>query len=983
MTEIRIKGPQAGSDLGTVSATIGAETGSVAVNAFQVPPAVSGLPRISSGQFATDTLALDTTGLTGITAYDWREVGGATIGIAAMQMGMGHMMKWIECEVTCDQGVLVSPAVMIYMPMDMASHNADDVSLLALVPHHEATHIAVVDGAWTQPSTWLTGIVPRNGARVLIPHGVTVTYDQHRYYRLDWIRNDGTLTASRSKSTFALFETLVNTRGARFECGTGAARLLSQYKSEWVISNRTCRTENRFPSDINLANDPKLLGRGILNQGERVMWGAHKTAWLRTEPGGAPMQGDTQAVLSAIPSGWAVGDTIIIGGTGNTEAVETETRTITGISGGMVSWSGGLIYDHDHRNLNVSRTDLQPGVANLTRNIVIRSESPDVPPHQRGHTMDMHMMCHLDLWDVEHYDLGRTIKNLATPAGKMDENGDFKYYDQVVASDAGAAFQTEAMTAQSNIQSRYVVHFHLVGFGKGLRDTVNNCTVRNAPGWGIVHHGCEAFMNSNIISDFEGAGMVSETGNEAGEWLNNFVLGAKNKTSTGPKNSEFRRGLKGDFFRDGHAFAMRSRAIRCNANFAQDASWGFVFYHRTDTGSITPSIDHLTPNLDLKDLQGFYNSGTMPMADYPIVHVNDNESAGMIGGGFFVTKPFAEQDHGLNVNIKRFKSWGFGGSGFMVEYIGQYALTDLDISAPAANGLRYGIFVSANNAQVSVVRPKTERCAEGIHFDGTDAVTGDENFDASNEPRFMVVAHTSLNDTTPIVYGKGSQSVTKVYVTEPTYIEPSHNLPFKIGEFDRGAAGELKNVATGVLTDTVSANGAIPKPADLMGMPVAAANNGAASSQWFSLRTYLQTVGYYLVGGVAYAVFPKYFSDRVTGNWVKTWHGVEVIGSLGGYIDNGDYVLSASAPVVSPASLSVVADGSGTIDILALASDADGGTLSLSESYFAPDRGRFEISGGSVTYTPDPGYTGPDKAQVVVEDGQGHATRVDLAIAVS
>lgn len=979
MSEIRIKGPQAGSDLGTVSTTVGAETGSTTVNAFQVPGAVSGLPRISSGQFTSDTLTLDTTGLTGITAYDWRVVGGATLGASTTQAAMGYGGFWVECAVTCDQGVLVSPAVMIYMPMMMASHNADDAAMLALAPHHEATHIAVADGNWTSAATWLGGLVPRNGARVLIPHGLTVTYDQHRYYRLDWIRNDGTLKASLLKSTFALFETLVNTRGATFECGSPSARLPSHYTSEWVVSNRTCRTENKWPSDIDITNDPKLLGRGILSQGARVMWGAFKASWLKTANGAAPMAGDTSATLAFAPTSWAVGDKIIIGGTGNgTTTAETETRTITAINGALVSWSGALLYDHDHHNPDVTRTDLQPGIGNLSRNVVVRSESPDVPPHQRGHTMDMHMMCHLDLWDVEHYDLGRTIKRTDTPAGKMDDNGDFEYYEQVGASDVGASFQTEAMTAQSNLQSRYPVHFHQVGFRKSLRDTVNNCTVRNTPGWGIVHHGCEAFMNSNVITDFEGAGMVSETGDEVGEWLNNFVVGAKNQTANGPKNAEFRRGLKGDFFREGYAFGMRSRAIRCNSNFAQDASWGFVFYHRTDGDSITPSIDHVTQNLDLKDLQGFYNSGTMPMADYPIVHVNDNESAGVIGGGFFVTKPFAEQDHGLNVNIKRFKSWGFGQSGFMVEYIGQYALTDLDIIAPAANGQRIGIYVSANNAQVSVVRPKTERCAEGIKFDGTDAITDDAGYDATNEPRYMVVAHTSVSDTSAIVYGQGSQSVAKVYATEPVYVEPSHNLPFKIAEYDRGDATELKNVASGLQTDTVSAAGVIPKPADRMGMPVA-----GQASQWTAVRTYLQTVGYYTIGGTPYAVFPKYFSDRLTGDWVKTWHGIEVIGSLAGYIDLGTFTQSANAPTVLPASLSVAVDGSGTIDILALASDADGGPLSLSESFFAPDHGRFEISGGSVIYTPDPGYTGPDKAQVAVEDGQGHSTRVDVAIIVS
>jgi len=594
---------------------------------------------------------------------------------------------------------------------------------------------------------------------------------------------------------------------------------------------------------------------------------------------------------------------IAIGGTGNTELVETELREITAIDGAVVTWAIGLSYDHDHRNANVTRTDLQPGIANLTRNIVIRSESSETVAHQRGHTMDMHMHCHQDLWNVEHYDLGRTIKRYDTPSGKIID-GAFNYIEFDADDGEATPFQSEAPTAQSNIQSRYPIHLHFGGFDRAKRNTVHGCTVRNSVGWGITHHGCEAFMNNNAIVHFEGAGMVSETGNETGEWLDNFSAGALTKVFLTPKNRHFPRGLKGDFFFDGYAFAMRSRALRCNANLAMDTSWGFTFYHRSSHNSMTPPIDHVTAHLDLKDLQGFYNSGHMPIADYPIIHFNDNESAGARGGGFFVTKPFGEQDHGVGVNIKRFKSWGFGDAGFLVEYIGQYALTDLDIVAPSTGGLRYGINVFANNAQVAVVRAKTEGCHIGINIDGTDTVRPDTLFDPVNEPRYMIVAHVTLSDTTALV-DASSPGMTRIYATEPAYVEPTHTVPFKIGDWDGSTGYQLgfsNAVRDSLLMDSVGQAGGLPKPADNMAFPVDAPNSNI---QGQLMRQFVLNKGYWMIDGAPFAVFPKYYADRLTGVPIKSFHGIALTGNLSGMINNGDYTIGSAPPQVAPAALTV------------------------------------------------------------------------------
>ena len=68
MAQLRFKLPI--GEAVDLSATVGTDSGSTSGYNFRKPAIVSGLPRISDG-FDGDTLTLDTTGLTSITAYDW------------------------------------------------------------------------------------------------------------------------------------------------------------------------------------------------------------------------------------------------------------------------------------------------------------------------------------------------------------------------------------------------------------------------------------------------------------------------------------------------------------------------------------------------------------------------------------------------------------------------------------------------------------------------------------------------------------------------------------------------------------------------------------------------------------------------------------------------------------------------------------------------------------------------------------------------
>ena len=85
--------------------------------------------------------------------------------------------------------------------MDMDTHSAHMAQAMALFDPADATHVAVNDGAWTDPGTWSNGKVPGAGAMVYIPEGRAVTYDANSSAELDTVRVDGELAWATNKST--------------------------------------------------------------------------------------------------------------------------------------------------------------------------------------------------------------------------------------------------------------------------------------------------------------------------------------------------------------------------------------------------------------------------------------------------------------------------------------------------------------------------------------------------------------------------------------------------------------------------------------------------------------------------------------------------------------------------------------------------------------------------------------------------------------
>jgi hypothetical protein len=956
---------------------------------------VVSLPRISGVQRMGQTLTVATGSLSGVSAYQWFADDMAMPGATAASL-TAPMAGVLTCLVSCNEGQLLTPGFKIIHSHD-AGHGLMDDAIMALVPHADATHVAVANGSWSEPATWDVGTVPGPGAVVLVPRGRDVTYDvpQAVAPRLDRVRVDGILRWALDRSTHMLTELLYGHFDSKMLIGTGfGAAMPNQYKAKIVISDRDYRTSPNAPSDINLATDPTLIGRGVLHHGEWTMFGAVITPFLKTASGQAPMAGATSLTLSAAPTNWAVGDKIVIPGTvfesknGQTTRYDEE-RVITAISGATVSWSGPLLHNHDHHAPTVTRTDLQPNIENTKRNITITSESA-APIHRRGHTMAVHGTATPDYWSAEFLELGRTDKQ--RPSGVI-ANGQFKSYDAIAKG-----LVLTPLTAAANVQSRYPAHFHFLGFHQAKRPHIQDCRIEGAPGWALVHHGCEADMFFNTVYRYAGAGIVGETSDEIGAWVGNLVYGCESTYAKHGyiKSQEGKDGLFGDTGRTGHGYFMRGRAMRVNGNFAHGVNIGYVFYHRGNPASnnLAPHIEALRVNLDIKDLSLLDRNypDSIPRSKYPIIHFADNEVGGC-ATGMSVVKANSINDHDLNINLKRLKAWG-ARIGAATEYIGSYALTEFDVVGtsfvppsgkyPLANQGFYLVAVE----QLAYVRCKVENFAIGNHL-FSYSVNGIDSDDFSQgDPRFILVDMQYTNVATPQEYRtagtpvKTAQDVTRFFNPQNpiTYVDRvSHDLPFIMFDWNGNHTVAPTNLQSGFKTDSVGNLGALPKTWDPAGL----------RAKGTDCRNYLAKWGYWVYNGQNICIFPDYISDRVTTTPIRQVFAFRLTGSVSGHVNNGPFVRSPSRPVQADKSLTTTAGTPLTFNALAGATVAAGRTAKLEQSYYNSDHGLTVVdpAAGTVTYRPDPRYTSakygrPDELLLFIGDGGDlfNTTRVNITV---
>ncbi|WP_372674981.1 G8 domain-containing protein [Aquicoccus sp.] len=405
----------------------------------------------------------------------------------------------------------------------------------ALLYSSDATHIAVKNGAWSDPDTWANGNVPNNDSTIHIPGEISILYDMRSSPELETVRVDGDLTFTRAHSTEMRVETIVTTMGSRFDAGSTADPIPADIDLDIIFRD----------TPIDSSDDPDMLGHGLVAFGQVDIQGAAKEGHLVLKddvPAGA-----TSMAVDGDLTNWQPGDTILVVGTtylGENDygvlMTEDETRTITKVEGDTIHFDEALDYAHERP----TSIEADIYVGNLSRNVTFSSENPE---GTRGH-----VMMHNDMPDPES-GLVNSVRYAAfEDLGRTDKSVDI---------------------SPTNPEGRYPVHLHQIGMDEDAPTSmVIGNAVSGSPGWGIVQHDSHAMVNDNIVYDITGGGIVSEKGNETGAWMNNLV-----SSVTGYDNED--KHGNGD---QGAAYANQSRIIVQTDNIAANSKLGWNFSGRED-----------------------------------------------------------------------------------------------------------------------------------------------------------------------------------------------------------------------------------------------------------------------------------------------------------------------------------------------------------------------------------------------------------------
>jgi len=808
----------------------------------------------------------------------------------------------------------------------------EHMSAMALVPRAEATHVAVAHGSWFDPSTWANGEVPGDDAKVLVPRGIEVTYDGQSDASIFTVRVDGHLEFATDADSMLRLDTMVTSMDGHLTIGTEADPVQDDVRVEILFINS---------GDIDTNWDPMLLSRGLIAHGKTTMHGAETNSHEKVAVD--PMAGDTSLTFSELPTGWEVGDTLVIAGTqfdgykwdNDIRAVrwhetEDEIRTITSIeetdTSVLVYFEDPLVHDHD-----TPRDDLKTSVGNYSRDIVFRTENSDEDaPHHNGHIMFMHSD-DVDVRYVEFADLGRTDKSE-------------RAFDHSDLSN---------VSADANLKGRYSFHLHRSGT-EDIDDpamVVGNA-VFNSPGWGFVHHDSNAILHNNASFDTFGAGFVAESGNEIGAWTDNLAIGAQGVNHL-IKNSEDVATF--DLARTGDGFWFQGRMVESSGNIAASVNNGFVYMHRGPDMLDFDSNQHDFPEL-------FGGRTDVSPAAAPILDFRDNEVFAA-EKGLHVVKANPKQGHDVHSFLSDFTAWEVQ-TGAHFEYTSHYTLTNFDLigkaGAPFKNsetGIRFG----TNTSDMAIVDAKItgfKDAAIDLHKKSVNPVFEKELHD------YHIVGVEFGEGQTPFL--NYDPSLDTVLTTAPQAVSPTLTLDGPLSYNGDSVA------LSGTKTDSL---GEVPFP-------------GGSDSIVFSrqeISNILETDGYYTTPqGKNVLVLELLFSDRLTGEIVKQGHFVEIANTvtLGNTKYAGEINHDSQAPETQADNATTTAGTDVHINVLANDTDPEGDALHI-DGVVQPHYGGVFHDGDILIYRPDLDFIGTDAFEYWATDGNGNFSKENVIVDIA
>jgi hypothetical protein len=357
---------------------------------------------------------------------------------------------------------------------------------------HEHEHVefsirSVQDGLWSEASTWKPARVPKQGDRVLISRDTFVEYNVESKETIRLVQIVGTLSFSRDRDTllnvgllkaqqsehcsesgFACDFEGVNIKGEPIVApGGSSAALLIGTPQQPIPAEHKATIRLHYIDGMDKADAPAIA---CCSARMEIHGSPLSRTWVKL--GADVAEGDATVTLSEPVTGWRVGDAVIITASEkayagrtfrNSDDVSTEERTIKAIDGTTLTLDKPLEYEH------YGSGEFRSEVANLSRNVVIESATPD---GVRGHT-------------VYH-----------------------KF------STGGMSYARLAHLGKENVLGRYAIHFHLIG------DTMRGSQVR---GMAIVDshnrwvtiHGTEYLIVRDCVGyQSVGHGFFMEDGTE-------------------------------------------------------------------------------------------------------------------------------------------------------------------------------------------------------------------------------------------------------------------------------------------------------------------------------------------------------------------------------------------------------------------------------------------------------------------------------------
>jgi len=545
-----------------------------------------------------------------------------------------------------------------------------------LVPLDQVTHSAVSSGSWSTPSTWNTGSVPQAGSRVHIPEGLSVEIDGVNQEPIKTVRIDGTLSFATNSDTEFKVDTLVSSRSGRLIMGSPEAPIAKD-----VVAKLTFTDDG--PIDRNW--DPNLVSRGALLHGKTTIFGASKKPYSAVST--FPRAGDRSVTLKQAPSGWEIGDTIVIAGTDPKVPTSDEKVSITDIDGKVISFYPPLLNDHVP-----PRNDLELHVANLTRNVRLSSESSAIK--RRGHLMFVHNN-NANINFAAFNKLGRVDKTIE--------------YDDFSFPDLDPNLKAIALGGD-NVRGRYAVHFHKGGTDKsGSPAQVRGNVVTQSAGWGFVNHSSYVNFSDNVTYDVVGAAYYTEAGDEIGAFINNIAIRTVNSDVTLIGNPEHdapdvREGRQ-DYGFQGDGFWFHGPNVRVEGNIVSGTSGhAYIWWPEglLEAGSdrSVAKVFHDTANVPNGHLIG--PAGTrMQIMDVPIGSFVGNKAYSVargiqifylhtefFGDGLHVEdgtiNPPEAYDAQLRSTLKDSTIWNVGFEAVAIPYVNRVTLENLRL---VGNGL--------------------------------------------------------------------------------------------------------------------------------------------------------------------------------------------------------------------------------------------------------------------------------------------------------